>query len=614
MNTAIVLLVVLILFAPCEAQVEIDEIISEGFLMQDNISEEELQDKLDAYFENRIIWRKASCSEIDELPISVGLKERLVKFWGKRQMTTSWSDFAKRGGFNESEMKVIRFFIRLKTESPATGQIQIYLSMKEDIGRASVSKTLIKSRYETANGWFGGGVTETDADEPQVTDYINWTIRSPLLRERWRVIAGAYRVNWGRGLMMSSNLMGSRSTDPVQNITPEKTVLANYQGTDENRFLFGSAIEMRLKLLTVEAFFSRHFLDAVVEDGIVKNLRIDGLHVTESAQAAQDILRETVFGSSVQFGNEDRKFGVFAVRRQFPLPAEFQDMKRELTGFSAFHKIETSEYLLTGEVAKSIPGGWAFVQSFVRRVGSASLVVSARYFSPDFYALFGASSLTSSGVTKNESGINSGARFRLRRGWYLSGYVDYFRQIRANEPGVPLEKGNEIVAAFGRHFRKDNRFDIKIRRVCEWELLSGEPTIERFHVNAIGVYSLTEGVNLTGRLTHVRSQNVKIESGSAVGISVDLKLPKNQRISIGTTHFYAMSSDAKVYLYEPGIPLRFSMAMLTGTGFRYFAVFRKQVQDRFDFSIALKGQQSQTGTDAGWKNRAWLELQMLVDL
>ncbi|MFA4838272.1 MAG: hypothetical protein WC703_02190 [Candidatus Neomarinimicrobiota bacterium] len=614
MKRAIVLLAVLFLSAPSGAQTEIDEIISEGLLVPDDVSEEELQTRLDTYTENRIVWRKASRSEIDELPISVDLKERLVLFWKQKQAVTSWSGFAQRGGFDESEMKVIRFFFRIEPESPATGQVQVYLSMKADTARTSVSKTLVKSRYQTANGWFGGIVTETDADEPQVADYANWTIRSPLFRERWRIVAGAYRINWGRGLMVSSNLMGSRSTDPVQNITPERTVLANYQGTDENRFLFGGAVEMRLKSLTVEAFYSRHFLDAVVENGIVKNLRTDGLHVTESAQAAKDVLRETVIGSGFRYGNDVREFGIFVVRRQFPIPAEFQDMKKGLTGFSAFHKIESADYLLAGEMAKSVPGGWAFVQSAVRRIGSASLVVSARYFSPDFHALMGSSALTSSGVAKNESGINSGIRFRLRRGWWLSGYADFFRQVRTEEPGVPPEKGTEIVAAFGRHFRKENRFDVKFRRIREWESLSGEPTTERFQANATGVYSITENIKLTGRLTHVRNLKTKTENGSAVGLSADLKMSKNRRIGVGTTHFYAMSSGAKVYLYEPGIPLRFNMAMLTGTGFRYFVVLRKQVRDRFDFSMAFKGQQSQTRTDAGWKNRVWLELQMLVDL
>jgi len=613
MKAIIVLSIFLVLCVPCGAQTEIDEMISDDLFEQDNISEEELQNKLDAYAENRIVWRKVSRSEIDKLPLSVDLKERLIYLWKQRATLTSWGEFAERGGFDESEMKVIRFFFRLEPESPATGQVQVYLSMKEDTMRTSVSKTLVKNRYETANGWFGGIVTETDADEPRVADYVNWTIRSPLLRERWRVIAGAYRVNWGRGLMMSSNLMGSRGTDPVQNITPERTVLANYQGTDENRFLFGSAVELRLMSLTVDAFYSRHFLDAVIENGIVKNLRTDGLHVTESAQDAKDILCETVFGSGIRLGNEMREIGVFVVRRQFPFPAEFQEMKNRVTGFSAFHKIETSDYLFTGEIAKSVPGGWGFIQSAVRRIGTVSLVISTRYFSPEDYALLGTSSVTYSGNVKNESGINSGMRFRLQRGWWLSGYADYFRQICAEEPGIPPKKGNEIVVAFGRRFRKDNRFDIKIKRIRKWELLSGEPTTERLQANVTGVYSIVKNIKLTGRLTHVRNLKVKTENGSAVEISADLKFSKNRRISIGTTHFYATSSDVKVYLYEPGLPLRFNMTMLTGTGFRYFAVLRKQVE-RFDFSMALKGQQSLAGDDAGWKNRAWLELQMLVDL
>ncbi|MDO9547632.1 MAG: hypothetical protein Q7J65_01530, partial [Candidatus Marinimicrobia bacterium] len=100
--------------------------------------------------------------------------------------------------------------------------------------------------------------------------------------------------------------------------------------------------------------------------------------------------------------------------------------------------------------------------------------------------------------------------------------------------------------------------------------------------------------------------------GTSISLSVSYK--KTMELTVGTTQFYSPVYDTRIYLYEPGIPLRFNMVSLYGTGSRYFIVIQNRFRNELTTALSLKTQARRLITESVFTKTFLVEFQMVVDL
>ncbi len=85
---------------------------------------------------------------------------------------------------------------------------------------------------------------------------------------------------------------------------------------------------------------------------------------------------------------------------------------------------------------------------------------------------------------------------------------------------------------------------------------------------------------------------------------------QNHKMTFGIIHYFTPTWNSRIYIYEPGIPYRFSMPALSGTGNNYFITETIKFNEIFSFSFAGKYTQK-LNSHTGSKN-IQAEIQMLV--
>ncbi len=614
-KSVVVLLLFFVANLHISGQTITTDIISDSYLLVDETSSEELWNLIEYYSENPLVWNSCTEDEIEELPLNNALKEMLIDLKKRNKIYYNWKSFQKDLGISKREMEAVSAFIILEERKVGTGSILSYFSIKGNQSEKDLSKSLVRSRWDYPSGWFIGAITEADKGEPHVCDFYNLTFRSPIVKSDLEVVGGAFRLHWGHGLLFTTNLMNSRSSDAIRNIMPKNERIQNYLGSDENRFLFGSVIKFQTGKWKLFPFYSNHNLDATITGGSVSALKTDGIHQSKSQIKSKDALGERSIGVASLFGTEHAKVGGLFFNSRYSYPLEFLNCAKSLHGFSVFHKFDHKDLTFTGEIAYLNPGDWAVIQSGVIKVGAVSIGVSSRYFSPEFHPLMGYPMKKYSGYPSNEKGFYMGMNVRFKSGWRFSSYTDFYSRIRSDIVGVPIPEGNEVFAGVSRNFRGGHNIDLKLKRCIKWQGSSSDPIEKKYQLKGKLKYYLLNDCFVTTRVSYILvKKDEYFNKGTAFSVSTNIKINSMSVLTIGATQFYSDDFDSRVYLFEPGIPFTFNMMPLYGTGYRFFIVARRKFNEIFESSVAGKFQSRQNIDEERWIETTSVEFQMLVDL
>jgi hypothetical protein len=220
-----------------------------------------------------------------------------------------------------------------------------------------------------------------------------------------------------------------------------------------------------------------------------------------------------------------------------------------------------------------------------------------------------------SGCPKNEKGVYLGIKIKLRNRWWLSGYADYFSRVCPVKIGEPAPKGNELLADISRNSKRFN-VNLKLKRLLEWDESSSQHSKSRINMSGSFSYYIFENYRVTARLSNIwlRQYESSLNEGMAFSIYSDLESKNGDVVTMGVTNFFADLFESRNYLFEPGVPLRFNIVSVHGTGYRAFVVFRRNFSEMFDVTVAGKFQKSKDVGEKDWSTISYIELQMLVDL
>jgi hypothetical protein len=591
-------MIIIIILANIFAQ-DLSQLIDDGYIVLETEDEQVFEDIVQYYSDNPVIWESAKSSDIKNLPINDFMKQSLILFWKDNKRINNWGEFQQFSGFSSDEIASFKFFIILRNiEKPKIKLYEYHAARFEDA--PSLTKTSLKFKYTTPSNWHFSGIAERDENEPSVFDHTKLSIHSPEFSGKTQFLFGSFRMNWGTGLLFASNPMKMLSNSGSSNLYKTNQKFYTYSGSDENNFLFGIANKTKIKGITIFSFYSNHYIDCRIEDNLITSLPNTGYHVTELEQKYKNKLNSRTVGISATYHVKNINFGILNYHQQYELPIEYLNSQSTLNGTSLIHNYNSKTLDINGEFAVS-NDKFTFTESIHYQLGNINFGMSYRYLQPEFRSIYGSIIRSFGGHLDNEKGFYYYFGAKLKNRIKFSIFSDFSNRIKPAIKGEEIQTLNTFGIYFRKSFQNSTRFEFK------WNHKSND-------------YNPKNTFNL--RILHPINKHVKLYSRYIFS-----KIPSNQpkcygqvfssyikynnkitAITLGNSYYFSNSNECRNYIYEPGIPMKFNISGLSGTGENFFLAMEKKLNSNTTFYLSSKIFQKDE------KSKYLIQMQLLVAL
>lgn len=403
------------------------------------------------------------------------------------------------------------------------------------------------------------------------------------------VALGDFTARFGQGLLMQSGFAPGKSAETVA-VMRGGAVLAPYAAFGESYFLRGGAVAFKPNThWECVGLFGTKRRDATVagkldtaDQGAFSAFRYAGLHRTPSEREQERNIRETMMGLHAKriFSKGHIGAQILSLRYDQPMVPPTQPHQRyafrgrQLDAASVDYQWGYRGYLFFGETAKSVQGGWAFVNGVLfapeRRM---TVAVLHRHYSARYAAVY-AHPFSESARAQNERGLYLGAEIRPVKKWQINAYTDVWRHpwLRSGAQGISAGADHLLrvwwkpqrhvsVYALWQHGVKE------ADRSGDW--YGGLTTVSRNRWRLHASYRLPGGVELRSRLEHMRVASAG--TGLLMFQEAVIK-PLGSRV-YGTVRYVVFDTDtfdARVYAFENDLFAALSIPAFSGQGTRYF--------------------------------------------
>jgi len=574
-------------------------------LFPEDISEEDLEIYLETYLNNPLIWNRCNPADIEALPLSDDLKEQLTRLKHQYPKVESWKEFQSIAKLEKQELTVVQLFFILEQKRPERDiQVMNYTSVNKN-NSVDLHKSLFRGKVEMGRRLSIGFITERDQGERTLWDYRNLSVTARPFSGQWVLGLSSFKLDWGHGLLFARSNMAFKGTSVAGNILAGTPRFGAYTGSEENRYLRGAYVSQQWKHLALYSGVSSHRLDATIQDSTVQSFRETGIHGTDSEIAAKDTLVENTVCGGLVYADSRFLGGILVFQSRYSFPVRDYFNQHSQGGFSIYQKIDLGDWRFSGEVAALNSEEYALVQGFVFQSSQYTLGVQYRYFSDYFSTRLSSAMKKFSGSGGNERGLYLGLQCKINQRNRAGGYLDFFSENRSFEKGVEPHRGSDAVMYLDHRWPARHFINIRLKR----GLSVGSSIKHQTTVSAR--YYFQKNVSMS-----FRSIVNEINHNRGVGTSLSFSVSeiKTMGMTVGTTQFYSPVWDTRIYLYEPGIPLRFNMVSLYGTGYRYFIIIQNRFRNELTATVSVKTQARRLITESVFVKTFLVEFQMVVDL
>ncbi len=638
----ILLLLPLLLAPVAYAQTE-----SPAFWLED-VAEEEgerLAEDLSVLAEQPVDLNRATADELAQIPgLTAVTAFRIVQERRAHGPFKSVDEVARVPGIEAAAVETMRPFLKIvapgdgaPTVHPAAARgkrrPQIYLSQAagrrtSEGAREGPMRVLTRIRARSAGGVSAHLTLEQDPGEPFDWrpgrhrfgyDFVSGSLELPGVGPIERIIVGDYTGAFGYGLGFWQQARYSAGADPVAAPGRRGGGLRPYGGTDENRFLFGAAADLKVsRSATAAVFVSKRRLDAATscaEDACTARPLATGYHRTEAERTARGALGVKTTGLALRTSAGRLQVGVTAFAARYDLPLDYGTEAYRMfaqaghtsgaLSFDAQWRLPAS--ILFAEVGRSGGKTAALVGVEVVRERVGEVVLAVRRY-PAGYAnpYAGAFGRGSEGAS-NESGVYIGASLMPTRFWTLAVSADAYRYPWLRY-GVPVPTYGRVVTVrstykprpwvtlYAQGQMQDRRggavlVDAANRAVRS---VAGE---HRATARLHGEYVFSRAVRVRARLEMARWSG---EAGNAetgvmlyqeVRLSPWKRLQLDARVALYETDGY----QSRVYAFEADPVYSFLAPAYSGSGSRVYVAARLLLGSRVQ--IEVKGGETRQESD-----------------
>ncbi len=588
------------------------DVFSEEILQLDENSDASLQEIMENYLNNRLIWTQCGEEDIRQLPLNDDIIEVLVDLKSKNISVNNWQKMQDESGLNSSEIRAVKMFILFDQSTDLASDYKFYNKFVKDSTGMKYFSNGQKIHLQFPQGGFIGGVTDWDKGERDVWDYCNFTLRWPIIKDVMQIYAGSYKFNWGYGLVVSSSLFNMRLPSPSRNIKIGSPGFYNTTSSSPAGHFWGTSISYEKRKWRFYPFWSRRYRDATIENGIVQSISTTGQHVTEGQIERRNNLLQNHYGMGTVYQFGHNRVGLLGYYTNYSKKYSEIDSRNLVLG-SLQHQFKIQDWIFSGEYAFRDNGGRSCKIGLLLDRKRITIGAGYRYLGTEYFSDMGSAGRYFSGELQNETGLNFGIAVNIPGGVKMSGYVDFFRRLISVKYGSHAPYGTETVVSLYKYFEDCCKFWLKYKQINEKYYSDVYFQNLKKQIKLKNVLILTSQIELVSRLVYNQVQNSEIQSGFGMSNAVEIDMDQIT-IDVGTTNFFTDNFNSRVYLYEPGIPFHFNLPMLYGTGQRFFLTINYRINELFLLYFVGSYVEQKRVKQANWNQKTVFELQFEVNL
>jgi len=477
-----------------------------------------------------------------------------------------------------------------------------------------------KNNYE--NKLRLGFTLENDAGEPFMQsaknagfDYFTFHAYlkdyTTLLKD---VALGDYTISLGQGLI-AHNSFGSGKSAYVTNIKRGGRVIKPFNSLNENGYMRGAAVTLRLKKnIELSIFGSSARRDGnptdtiQVDEGIqlrFSSLQTSGNHRTENEILDKRAIGINSAGGSLKYKKRNFHVALNGISHRFDqslnrterLYNKYRYNGNSLSNVSLDYSFRLRNINLFGESAYSSTGGVAHLAgALIGLHKDVSLAFLYRNYAIDYNALE-PNAFGESAAVQNENGIYMGLEYVLSKNWQISVYADHWSHPWLRFNVSKPSKGSEYVAKVD--FALKRRMNVYLQYTYENKeqdyARSDEEFIKptgyqirhrlRWHFSNIVSKSLT----LRTRLEFSRFENPTENQSGYLFYQDFIYRPDESPFSMTArvAFFDTDDFDSRIFAFENSILYDFSIPSYFDQGVRYYINLRHQITRKLTAEFRL---------------------------
>ncbi|WP_412469033.1 helix-hairpin-helix domain-containing protein [Pedobacter sp. KLB.chiD] len=414
-----------------------------------------------------------------------------------------------------------------------------------------------------------------------------------------KLVVGDYTQQFGQGLTLWSGFAFGKGPD-VTSVAKKDLGLRPYNSTNEYSFFRGAAATLNLfKKVDITPFVSFRKLDASQKldaDGnlVQSTINQTGLHRTPTELKNKGALAQTVFGTTIQYTNNDVAIGAIATHTHFKnrfitqtaAYDRYSFTGKSLTNLGLFYNYTYKNMYLYGEGAKGLGGGFAYINGVLVSLSSAvSAALTYRNYARDYHSFFN-QAVSESSEAVNERGLYAGLNINPNKHWAFSFYGDLFRfpwlKYRVDEPS----KGYEVLTQ--AIYMPSKNFKILLRYKSEKKQQNTDLNVTKKFLEDVKrdgyrtetTWQLNRNWQFQNRLeiSQYKKGSAKREFGYLIYQDIDYS-PMFARLSgnVRFAYFNTPSYNSRIYAYEDDVLYSFAFGMYNGKGFRTYLNMRYNI-------------------------------------
>lgn len=453
-----------------------------------------------------------------------------------------------------------------------------------------------------------GALIQKDAGEVNYLDFRSIFIE--IKPNRWvdKIIIGDFINQWGQGLVQSGGFSLGKSFESIKATQKFHLGAIPYTSSGETSFYRGFNIQFHVGSLNFQTFSSLRHLDASLSSDSTGNSKQinswieDGYHRTSTELSHQSNVQETAWGVSMQWFHKPTHLAIqFNISHTlFSLEKSKSQLAYKVNSWSGnqvknYSMSFQAPFLnihFTGEFAWMPENHFSFIQGGAFAVSKKiDLSYLIRYYEPAYFSPK-AQGISESAETTNEMGLFVGNQITFDKRNKLSSYLDFFKF-----PGL--------------------KYEVSQLNSWGWEYLT------RYQWEKRGKYTFFGQLKYTSKQNDVSRSNKELTRNHLVQTSLDLHQFKAKKLDFHTRimtclliganaketgllilqdvkyqirslgiqvriGFVSSSSyDSRLYAYEVGVPLSFSLPTYYGHGFRNCFVLDYKWTKNSTFSLKI---------------------------
>ncbi len=464
-------------------------------------------------------------------------------------------------------------------------------------GRAAL---LLRYTYRFRNLLQWGFTMEKDAGEQlfpggrtSVMDFHTAHVAVRQLGHIRALVLGDFHVNLGQGLIHWQSMAFRKGASGILVHRQGERIRA-YNGTDENRFHRGLALDLGIKRIGLALFAAADRMDGNIEPAdttgneyLIRSMQWSGLHRTPSEQAGRNAFLQTFLGGSAYWNNGRWKFAWNLTGYRFNQAMGKGEEPYRRNGITGKRWMNQSvdyggtfrNIYVFGEIARAGNGSTGIMQGMMVSIDPKMDMAFLFRYLPTRYHALQANAFTEQSAPGNETGFYAAVNLRPATPWLINAWVDLFRfpwlRYRVHRPSYGREIQCNVTWKPNRQLEITQRFMSGLREINPpaTARMLPEPQTRMQHQ-----YRIQVSVH-PNRFIHIRQRvdlnRVRLPGSTQRGflVSVDLaaQLPKRPvSVSARVSWFQADSYEARLYQLERDVLYYYAISPFYRQGLRTY--------------------------------------------